>query len=189
MNSTLDTRPSTLDRLRIEVTVWRLDGHLADLPYRFRRTVRRETRANLYAAATDHGATEAIRRLGSLRRLAADYLTAEYGQTGPRPHYTAGVVCLLLVHWTVIGAVEAGQHAFTAGLLAANPQAEGTFTWPGIRYASNEVTVTVAEGTSRALGGAMTPLTYLSCLLAFVLGGRLWRLLPQWRRRYARPDS
>lgn len=41
-------------------------------------------RANLRAATNEVGAAQAVRRLGSLRRLASDYLEAEYGQGGSR---------------------------------------------------------------------------------------------------------
>jgi hypothetical protein len=43
--------------------------------------------------------------------------------------------------------------------------------------------VTFVDGAGRTAGGAFTPLFYLIWFAAFVIGGRLWRLLPIWRRR------
>lgn len=183
MNRASDSELSLADRLRIERTVWALDFHLDDLPIRSKRAKRRETRANLYAAAGDVGAAEAIRRLGDLRRLAADYLAAEYGERGPRPSYTMGAVWLITVYVIAGLVAEAGQNAFTAGVLAAEPHATGDFRWPGVHYVIDEATVTLHGGaTSATVGGAWTPLVYLISVLAFIAGGRLWRLLPQWRR-------
>jgi hypothetical protein len=170
------------DRLRIERAVWTLNGYIDDLPYRSKRARRHETRANLYAAAADVGVAEAIRGLGDLRQLAAGYLAAEYGETGPRPSYTAGLVCVILVNVAAVALVEVGESAFTAGLLAADPDISGTFHWRGIPYVSDPVAVTVTDGSSRATGGGLTVLTTFAWMAAFVLGGRLWRLLPVWRR-------
>ncbi|MFI2373395.1 hypothetical protein [Streptomyces sp. NPDC018833] len=186
MNRTSDSELTLVDRLRIERTVWTLDSHLDILPIRSKRAKRRETRANLYAAAADVGTAEAIRRLGDLRHLAADYLAAEYGEHGPRPSYTMGAVWLITVH-VIAGLVAVvGKAAFTAGVRAADPRATGDFPWPGVRHVIDEATVTLHDGaTSATVGGAWTPLVYLVSAIAFVVGGRLWRLLPQWRRRYS----
>src|SRR4051812_42468668 len=70
-------------RLRIERLVWALDQQLYDLPRARRIATRREVRANLIEAAHDVGATEALRRVGGSRRLAEQYLVAEFGD-GPR---------------------------------------------------------------------------------------------------------
>ncbi|MGN9812804.1 hypothetical protein ACTMSW_26055 [Micromonospora sp. BQ11] len=175
-----ELRPA--DRLRIERAVWTLNAHLDNLPNRAKRARRRETRANLYAAAAEVGAAEAIRGLGDLRRLAAEYRTAEYGETGAQPSYSGAVVGLLLVQVAASAFMQGGTHAFVAGLLAAAPDATGTFQWSGIPYLTAPVTVTAVDGTQRTAGGAFTSLFYLLWLAAFVLGGRLWRLLPIWRR-------
>lgn len=186
MNSTTSSEPTLVDRLRIERVVWTLDSHLENLPYRSKRAKRRETRANLYAATADVGTAEAIRGLGNLRRLAADYLAAEYGERGPRPSYTTGTVCLLVVHVFAAVIAQVGKAAFTAGIVATTPHATGVFHWQGVPYLVDEATITLNDGTASTMaGGAWTPLVYLSAMVAFVLGGRLWRLLPQWRRQYA----
>lgn len=179
-----DLRPA--DRLRIERAVWTLNAHLDNLPHRSKRARRREVRANLYAAAAEVGVTEAIRGLGDLRRLAADYLTAEYGENGPQPSYSGAVVGVLLVQVAASAFVHGGTSAFVAGILAVDPDTTGTFHWTGIPYLTAPVTITAVDGAARTVGGAFTPLFYALWLAAFVLGGRLWRLLPAWRRRRAR---
>ncbi|MFC8701111.1 hypothetical protein ACFUIV_02990, partial [Streptomyces anulatus] len=142
MNRTSDSELTLADRLRIERAVWTLDSHLDNLPLRSKRAKRRETRANLHAAAADVGAAEAIRGLGDLRSLAAGYLAAEYGEHGPRPSYTMGAVWLIMVHVIAGLLAVAGKAAFTAGVRAAEPRATGDFHWPGVRYVINEATIT-----------------------------------------------
>ncbi|MFD0039966.1 hypothetical protein ACFVIZ_20310 [Streptomyces anulatus] len=187
MNRTSDPELNLADRLRIERAVWTLDSHLDNLPLRSKRAKRRETRANLHAAAADVGTAEAIRGLGDLRSLAAGYLAAEYGEHGPRPSYTMGAVWLIMVHVIAGLLAVAGKAAFTAGVRAAEPRATGDFHWPGVRYVINEATITLRDGaTGATAGGSWTPLVYLLSVIAFVVGGQLWRLLPQWRRRYPR---
>ncbi len=72
--------------------------------------------------------------------------------------------------------------AFGDGILAGNPDAEGSFTWPGIGYLQSEMTYTVADGEQTFVGGAFTPLTYVLLAVGAILVGRLWRLVPRWRR-------
>src|SRR4051794_3269347 len=74
-----------VDRLRIERLVWMLDQQIYDLPRSTRVATRREVRANLLEAAGDVGTTEALRRVGGSRRLAEQYLSAEFGD---RPRHT-----------------------------------------------------------------------------------------------------
>ena len=64
-------RPMTLvDRVRIERVLWTVDFLIHDIRTRGRRTIRRELRTNLRAAAQEKGAGAAIRQLGPLRVLA-----------------------------------------------------------------------------------------------------------------------
>ncbi|WP_316763168.1 hypothetical protein [Streptomyces herbicida] len=176
---------TAIDQLRIEYAVWRLDSLLYDLGWRSRVAKRREVRANLHAAAADVGTTEALRQLGGVRRLAAEYLAAEYGDWGRRPTWTTGAVCMLVVQFGSYALIEAGRSAFTAGVLAAHPHPQGTYHWAGIPYLSADATVTFTGTGHSSLGGAYTPLVYLGMLAAFVVGARLWRLLPPGRRHQA----
>ncbi|GAB1690930.1 hypothetical protein [Krasilnikovia sp. M28-CT-15] len=175
---------TTIDRLRIEYAVWRLDGLLYDLRWRSRVAKRREMRANLHAAAADVGATEALRRLGGVRRLAAEYLAAEHGGWGRHPTWMTGLVCMIAVQAGSYALIEAGRSAFTDGVLAADPHPHGTYHWAGIPYLSADATVTFTGATHTSVGGAYTPLVYLGMLAAFIAGARLWRLLPAARRRH-----
>jgi hypothetical protein len=181
------TRTLTLlDRLRIECAVWRLDSLLYDLRRRSRVAKRHEVRANLHAAAADVGTTEALRGLGGVRRLAAEYLAAEHGDWGQRPTWMTGAVCLLGVQLGSYALIEAGRSAFTAGVLAANPHLQGTYGWAGIPYLSADATVTFTSADHHtSVGGAFTPLVYLGMLAAFTAGARLWRLLPLGGRHHA----
>ena len=176
---------TTIDRLRIEYAVWRLDGLLYDLRWRSRVAKRREVRANLHAAAADVGTTEALRRLGGVRRLAAEYLAAEHGDWGRRPTWMIGVVSMVVVQVGSYALIEAGRSAFTAGVLAADPHPQGTYHWAGIPYLSADATVTFTGAGHSSMGGAFTPVVYLGMLAAFTAGARLWRLLPPGRRHHA----
>jgi hypothetical protein len=169
---------SWIDRLRIERVVWLLDQRLYDLPRRSRIAKRREVRENLLAAAHDVGTSAALRHLGSGRRLASDYLSAEFGD-GPRHSWTAAAIFAtatpLLLNWW-FGEATA---AFADGVTAANPTATGTFTWSGIGHVQDTVTYTFVNGhDTSVLGGAWTPLCWAVWLVGTILVGRLWRLLP-----------
>ena len=170
------------DRLRIERVVWMLDQRLYDLPHRSRIDKRREVRENLRAAASDVGTREALARLGNSRELATEYLTAEFGE-GPRPSWMASGVFLATGVFVGTALLTDAAIAYQDGILAANPQATGTYTWNGIDYLQTSVQYTFVDGTSNFVGGAFTPLAWLLWLIATVLVGRLWRLPSVWRRR------
>ena len=173
---------SVLDRLRIERLVWMLDQQLYDLPRASRIAKRREVRDNLLLAAQDVGTGQALRRLGSSRRLAQEFLTAELGE-GPRYSWIAAAYVgglLPLVANFVFDEIAA---AYQDGIAAADPQATGTFTWSGISYLQTAVTYTFTEGHGSRVGGAWTPITYALWIVGTVLAGRLWRLLPWSARR------
>jgi hypothetical protein len=122
--------------------------------------------------------------------LAAEYLSAEFGET-PRPLWTAAatfaVTAQLLFSW-LLGEAAA---AFGDGVVAANPSATGTFTWPGIRYLQDTVTYTFVDGGD-SVGGAWTPLLWVIWIAVTVVVGRLWRVVSTRRMRHAasgRPTS
>lgn len=177
-----------IDRLRVERAVWTLDAYLADLPRRSRVAQRREVRANLRAAADDVGTTEALRRLGSLRRLAAGYLAAEFGESRP-PVWKAGAAWLLLAVLVLDELVAAGQAAYGDGVRAANPHAAGTFTAPGFAHLTQGTTYLFSDGGYTASGGAFTPLMYVFLAVGFVLCARLWRQVPARRRAVTGPAA
>jgi hypothetical protein len=177
--------PNTLtlvDRLRIERVVWTVDFLVSDLPRRSQRAVRRDLRANLRAAAAEAGTSEAVRRLGSLRRLAAGYLDAEYGEEGPRPRWLKGLAWGIAVEMFVLGIASVSLQAFIDGVLAADRHASGTYTWSGLGLWGPGGSATLVDGRPRTFTLTFSVLILLYLAAAYVLGSRLWRLRRPWRR-------
>ncbi|MEU1593627.1 hypothetical protein ABZ468_12425 [Streptomyces sp. NPDC005708] len=167
---------SRLDRLRVERLVWSLDQQLYDLPRHSRITTRREVRANLLAAAQDVGTGQALRRVGSSRQLAQDYLTAELGP-GPRHSWIAAtyfaVTGPLVLNFFLGESASAYQQAVTS----TDPQATGTHVWQGVTWLQNAVTFTFDHGHASRTGGSWTVLVYVLWLAGTIACGRLWRLI------------
>ena len=175
-----------IDRLRIERLVWALDQRLYDLPRLSRIAKRREVRENLLTAARDIGTTAALRRLGGSARLALEYRSAEFGD-GPRHSWVAAAVFAGAMPFLLNWALGEAARAFAAGITAAQPNATGTFVWGGIPFIQSHVTYTFVDGAYRSVGGAWTPLLWALWIGSTVLVGRLWRLLPMWKRRRMQP--
>ncbi|QWZ08699.1 hypothetical protein KRR39_02235 [Nocardioides panacis] len=104
----------------------------------------------------------ALANLGTTRELAEEYLEA-------------GVLFLTSL-------LSDAAQAFADGLLAASPHATGAFTWSGVALLQSDVEYTVHDGRVDLVGGALTPLAYLFLAVGAVAVGRLWRVLPGWRR-------
>jgi len=108
-------------------------------------------RDNLLTAARDVGAGEALRRLGSSRDLAQQYLAAEFGD-GPRHSWVAAALFCggfpLLLNF-VLSEATLGYQAISA----ASPHATGTFTWSGISYLQHAVVYTFSNGHGSFTGG------------------------------------
>ncbi|NUR29614.1 MAG: hypothetical protein HOV83_27830 [Catenulispora sp.] len=167
---------TALDRIRIECRVWALDQRLYDLPRKSRISRRREVRANLYEAAADHGAREALRRVGSSLALAREYRGAEFGD-GPHHSwlaaaYFAGLTPLAL-NFILSEAASGYEQALTV-----HP-GDGTFSWRGVSFLQSPLTFTVDQGQVSHVGGAWTPFVYLLWAGGTIACGRLWRLLPR----------
>ncbi|MFI5821232.1 hypothetical protein ACIA8I_19280 [Streptomyces rishiriensis] len=178
------------DRLRIERATWTFDSCLQDLPRRSRAAKRRELRGNLYDAAADVGTTEALRRLGNVRGLAAEYLAAEYDESHPRPGWTAGAIFLLAAVVCLTWLHDAAAAGYRAGVLATDSHVTGTFHWSSVAYVFDDMTFTFTDGRSTStLGGAFTPLDYLCLAVGTVLVGRLWRALPRRHRHSPLTDQ
>jgi hypothetical protein len=164
-----------VDRLRIERLVWMLDQQIYDLPRSTRVATRREVRANLLEAAGDVGTTEALRRVGGSRRLAEQYLSAEFGDrprhTWVGAAYAAALTPLLLNFFLGEAALS-----FQDGVIAVDPHATGTFTAAGVSWLQTATTFTFTDGSAASRGGAWTPLTYVLWALVTIGAGRLWRL-------------
>ena len=177
----MPTNLTLVDRLRIESRVWALDQQLYDLPRRQRIATRREVRSNLVAAAQSVGTRQALANLGTTRQLAEEYLTARYGPA-PRASWWSAAIFLLTAVLVLTSILSDAAQAFADGLLAASPDASGTFTWAGVAMLQSDVEYTIHNGQVEFVGGALTPLAYVFLALGAVAVGRLWRLLPGWRR-------
>jgi hypothetical protein len=174
------------DKLRIERTVWTLDTLLADMPGRARRSARRDLRVNLRAAASEVGTAQALRDLGSVRRIALDYLDAEYGEHRPRPRVLKGIFWALLVEMVILSWFFVGQEGFVSGLQAAG-QPAGTFSWTMLQALGIESEVTFDDTGIRGASMFFHPWFLAYIFAAFFVGGRLWRFIPAWwraRRRH-----
>lgn len=176
------TNLTLLDRLRIEGRVWSLDQQLYDLPRRQRIATRQEVRGNLLSAAETVGTRDALAHLGTTRELAAEYLTAQYGPA-PRASWLSAAVFLLTTVLILTSVLTSATNAFSNGLLAASPNVTGTFHWQGLGLLQTSVTYTADHGHVEAVGGALSPLSYVLLAVGAIVMGRLWRLLPRWRRR------
>ncbi|MEP7111795.1 MAG: hypothetical protein ABI862_00890 [Ilumatobacteraceae bacterium] len=172
-----------IDRLRIERAVWALDQRLYDLPRKSRIANRREVRENLITATRDIGARDALHNLGDSRRLAAEYLSAQFGDEA-RPSWIAAGVFFLTGQLILTSILTEAALAFGHGITTANPNATGSFTWPGIKYLQDTVTYTFVDGKGDWVGGAWTPVAWALWIVATICIGRLWRLAGVWRRRH-----
>lgn len=173
-----------LDRLRIERFVWELDQRLVDLPRPMRRAHRREVRENLLTASAEVGTMAALEGVGDVRRLAAGYVDAQFGDE-PRPHLTTAALVFFTSQLLLLSLLTDATIAFGDGLTAADPGVSGTFHWAGISFLQDDVTFTAVDGEVDWVGGAYTPLAWVLFIGATIAAGRLWRLVPQWRRRRA----
>ena len=177
----MPTNLTLLDRLLIEGRVWALDQQLYDLPRKQRVATRREVRSNLVSAAQSVGLRRALANLGTTRQLAEEYLEAQFGPSPRASWWSAGVFLLtaVLVLTSILGDAAQG---FADGLLAASPHATGGFSWSGVTYLQSDVEYTIRDGQVEFVGGALTPLAYVLLAIGAAAVGRLWRLLPGWRR-------
>jgi len=180
-----------IERLRIEWTVWAFDYLLINMPHRLRVAKRREMRADLHAAAADVGTAEALRRLGSLRRLAAGYLDAQYGEQGPRPTFWRGITWMVLLLPIMFAIEDLGKWSFLDGVRAI-PHATGVFHYTRLEFLGLDFTYTFADGRTIAPGWSqnVTAVELAYMLAAFLIGARTWRLLASWRSwRLRRGDA
>ncbi|WP_046472115.1 hypothetical protein [Allosalinactinospora lopnorensis] len=165
---------TALDRLRLSWFLVRLDYHIADLPRRRRREIRRELGTDTRDAARDIGVPGAVADLGRPRVLAEDCIRAE-GR--PLPHYTRGAVWAAVSLAAYMYLVMSYSFGLADGAIAASTDLEGGLV-------GTEVAALAAEADSLiAVELSYSPWILLLPAAAFVLAGRLWRLLPPWRDR------
>ena len=159
--------------LKTELLIWQLDRRLRrDVPYRRRRTIRREMRANIGEAAQLLGEREAIRQLGDLDEIAADYRAAAGRREPPfRPDTGLGAVVwttLLLLTITLV-------RVPTFGMVDTFDAHTGQQRWEwGVRYLwrfhGDISTSTLFEGT------VFWPAFLLVGVAVFLIFSRAWRL-------------
>lgn len=183
------TRLTWIGRLRIERAVWRLDWLVQDLPGRTRRGIRRDLRANLRAAAADVGAAQAIRNLGSLHRISADYLAAEYGEHGPRPDVVRGIVWAIVTEVVIAAIATVAFVAFAEGVSAAASGSTGTYTLDALAVLGFDGSVTTFEDGGSKVEMFIHPWVLSYPLVALVVGGRGWRYTAAWWRALRRPQA
>jgi hypothetical protein len=94
----------------------------------------------------------------------------------------SAAIFLLTAVLVLTSILSDAAQAFADGLLAASPNGSGTFTWAGVTLLQSDVHYTMHNGQVEFAGGALTPLAYVLLALGAVAVGRLWRLLPGWRR-------
>ncbi|MFS0698482.1 hypothetical protein AB6N24_00760 [Cellulomonas sp. 179-A 4D5 NHS] len=173
MTTTAPARPGLRDRLRRDWYRLRFELAMQDYPPKDYRRIARSLVAEIDAAAADTGMEQALRDLGSPRRLAAGYY-AELDRERPR-YWDGGIVLglVLVGAWVCLLAYWGGA---VDTLLA---QGGGTVT---LEYLGAPTTVTATDdelalGTSLTLQGALVVGGLAA--VGFALGSRLWRLLPR----------
>jgi hypothetical protein len=173
-------RPMTLvDRLRIERVLWTVDILIYDIRTARRRTIRRELRTNLRAAAREQGVGAAIRQLGPLRQLATGYVDAQYGERARRPRWMRAIwwafVCALLIEAFILVSFS----AYVAGVSAGNPGANGIYVWNQLAgYGLGTFKVWFVHGQTHSFEATFN-LAYEAA--AGIIGGRLWRVVTRRR--------
>jgi hypothetical protein len=169
-----------MDRLRIERVLWTIDLLIHDIRTRRRRTIRRDLRTNLRVAAAEHGVGAAIRQLGPLRQLARGYLEAQYGEGARRPRWMRGALWMFVCGLLIEALVFACFSSYVAGISAVNPGADGIYVWNQLGFlGAGTFRVRFVHGQLQSftsLVNAGPGLLYLGA--AYILGARLWRLLP-----------
>ena len=162
-----------LDRARIETAVQSYDVwlDLRGAPWRRRRGLRRELRANLIAAADHVGSREAVDRVGSTRLMAAEALPLR----ADRPRCCTGFAVSLVAAAVVVLVEFLAALAWIDGVIAANPQ--GSVSGTMSLFPASSLSYTEMEsGFAFAIApGWLGPIIGV---VLFVLVARPWRA---WR--------
>lgn len=166
-----------IDALRTEDLVQRYDFWLEMRGARWsrRKELRRELRANLRAASSDVGTTQALLNVGSAKQLAREATDGEYQR---RPQWSrAGFYAALALGAVVLVTLYTAT-TFTAGVEAAGTVGQevtgSVFPWLGVEFMAR-----IEEGRGGIAAGAAGSgwLVLGLPLLVFVLTARPWRLV------------
>lgn len=150
---------------------WWLDYY--GTPWKARRELRRELRANLAEAVVDRGWDDAVASLGNLRQLARQ--NAEAVRDPRRPAWNIGGAAAAVCFAAIVVLALFASAAFTDGALAAG-LAEG-------QSVTNHITLLPGvHSTAENSSGFMVALSISPWLLlglpalVFLLASRVWRL-------------
>ncbi|MEP7793619.1 hypothetical protein [Sanguibacter sp. 25GB23B1] len=172
--TTTRTRTPLVDVLRREAYLARLSLFMDDLPRARRRSIYRDLRAELTAAADDSGMTGAVRDLGPAAVLAHGYREAE-GR--PLPRWTlgalvAGGVVALWVFTTLtyaMGLLDASRSATAEG--DATVVTTGSYLWNDITARSSADSISVE---STGIGFLLMLVAYGVVTFVVARGWRAW---------------
>lgn len=174
MTTTRARTPMT-DVLRREAYLARLSFFMDDLPRARRRSIYRDLRAEVTAAAHDDGMTAAVRDLGPAAVLAHGYREAE-GR--PLPRWTlgalvAGGVVVLWVFTTLtyaMGLLDASRAAVADGAPGVTTTT-GTYLWNDITARSSVDAISVE---SSGVGFLLMLAVYGVVTFVVARGWRAW---------------
>jgi hypothetical protein len=166
-----DAFERAISRLRLETAIQKLDWHLdGRVPRGRRRQIREELRAHLAESAQVQGPAEAVRQLGDIRKLAAEYLAVDAGRVDLRAGTWAAIIMFAALQ--AIGV--AIFLAFVAGVDAAGGHGHYGYSAELIRgfgpFAGSVGGLTAYEMSF------LTPAHIVLMAVAFLIGSRAWRL-------------
>lgn len=157
--------------MRIERAVQRLDGRLEGrVPWRRRRQIRDDLRANLAIAARDNGAEAAVEQLGDIRDLADAYLEGERGSLNLR----RGAIAVIATFTALNLANVLIFVAYRAGFEEAGGEGAWKYSWELI----DGLGPFVGSGSNQKMFDIyfLSPVHLLLMLLTGVVFSGAWRL-------------
>ncbi|PFG33970.1 hypothetical protein [Sanguibacter antarcticus] len=169
--TTSPDRTRASDVLRREACLAHLSLFMDDLPRARRRSIYRDLRAELTAAAREDGMTRAVRDLGPVAVLAHGFREAE-GR--PLPHWMHGAIAasVLAVTWVLttltymLGILDA---SWSAAADPATPVTTGSYLW-------NDFTVrTSGDALSVESNGLGFLVMLVACWVVAFVVARGWR--------------
>lgn len=165
-------RLSFVDWLRLQDYFMDFDLWMSDYPRREYRKIARSLRAEVRAAAGGVGMKQALKDLGTPRRLAAGYLAEIVGR---RPRWLAGGIAAAFALWTPFVAMM----LFTIGSMSTLQTKGGgsvTLAFLGAHVEHRFSDSAIGWGVTLGLVWWAWVLTFT--VLVFLLASRAWRALP-----------
>ncbi len=143
------------------------------VPWRRRRQIIKELRANLAEASAAQGTDAAIENLGSIRTLVDEYLDAERG----RLDVATGLIAMFTV-WLAVSIVM-----FLAMVFASDAYEAAGGTGHYVHTYLGALTVDIDNASEPKSFGVGTegPIWPIISIVAFAIGSKAWRVLPRFR--------